>query len=79
MLIRGNPVDISGHLVREALLLLRQGTYTSARLARLIDIDPDAAVSLIKLLDRRGLARAGRTERGSLTVQRIQDDESVKP
>lgn len=70
-LIRGEPVDTTGHLVREALLALKQGTYTSARLARLIDVDPDAAVTLIKLLDRRGLALAGRTERGSLTIQRI--------
>lgn len=74
LLIKGKAVDIHGHLVKEALLALKQGIYTSARLARLIDIDPDAAVTLIKLLDRKGLALAGRTERGSLTVRRADSE-----
>ena len=70
-LSRGEDVGCNARLVKESLILLRSGSYTSARLARMIDIDPDAAISLIKLLDRNGLARMGKTERGSITVERL--------
>ena len=70
-LCRGEDIGCEARLVKETVTLLQNGSYTSARLARMIDIEPEAAISLIKLLDRNGLARMGKTERGSMTVRRI--------
>lgn len=65
----GKPIDINGHLIREAILLLQQSSYTAARLARLLDIEHVAAENLIAIMDEKKIARKGRTERGSTTVR----------
>lgn len=65
------PIDINGHLVREATLLLKQSSYTAARLARLLDIEHVAAENLIVFMDQKGMAHRGRTERGSTTIRAI--------
>jgi len=71
LLKRGRFIESEGHLVREALLLLQQNSYTAARLARLLDIEHDSAETLITMMDKKGLARAGRTERGSTTIRKL--------
>lgn len=69
----GKNIEPSGHLVRETLLMLEQGSYTEAKLARLMDISHRAASQLIKQMHQNGLARIGHTDRGALTVYKLDD------
>lgn len=71
LLDRGKSIDDDGHLVRESLLLLEQGGYTAARLARLLDITHAAAETLIRFMAKKKLAKMGRTERGATTIEKI--------
>lgn len=68
---RGRYIDVDGHLVRETLLLLDQGSYTSAKLARLLDLNHAAAETLIRMMFRKKLAKMGRTDRGATTIEKI--------
>jgi len=72
----GTPIKIGGHLVRETLLMLDQGAYTSAKLSRLMDLPHDSTVTLIKLLSRSGLAEMGRTDRGALIISKVMEQRS---
>jgi len=69
----GALINPKGHLIRETLLMLKQGSYTEAKLARLMDISHKAASELIKQIYDRGLARIGHTDRGALTIYRLSD------
>ena len=51
--------------------MLEQGSYTAAKLSRLMDINHAAAETLIKIMDKKGLALMGKTDRGALTIKRI--------
>ena len=70
-LSEGKDIRRDGHLIRETLLMLEQGSYTAAKLSRLMDINHAAAETLIKIMDKKGLARMGKTDRGALTIKRI--------
>lgn len=72
LLDRGEEIPLNGSLVVEAITLLHSGGYTAARLARMLDIEPDAALSLIKLMSRKGITKMGKTERGSTTVSLVE-------
>ena len=67
----GKTIARNGHLIRETLLMLAQGSYTAAKLSRLMDIGHKAAETLIRIMDKKGLAKMGKTDRGALTIKRI--------
>lgn len=70
-LSRGEDIRHDGHLIRETLLMLDQGSYTAAKLSRLMDISHAAAETLIQMMDKKGLAAMGKTDRGALTIKRL--------
>ena len=70
-LAKDEPISRDGHLVRETLLMLEQGSYTSAKLSRLMDIPHDSTESLIRLMGKGGLAKTGKTDRGALIISKI--------
>lgn len=74
----GDLIDTKGHLIRETILMLKQGSYTEAKLARLMDISHKAASALIKQLHESGLARVGHTDRGALTIYKLDDKKVSK-
>ena len=72
----GGTIDRDGHLVREALILLRLSSYTSKNLARRLDVPHEAAERLIHLLVRWKFANKGATERGDVTIcLEVKEDE----
>ena len=70
-LVAGKPIAADGHLVRETLLMLRQGSYTSAKLSRLMDISHEATEALIRYLHERQLAIMSKTDRGAIIIRSI--------
>ena len=70
-LAAGKTIARRGHLIRETLLMLTQGSYTAAKLSRLMDIGHKAAETLIRIMDKQGLAKMGKTDRGALTIKRV--------
>lgn len=64
----GRWVAQNGHLVREALLLLDGGTFTAARLGRMLDISEKAADTLIRMMARKGYVRIGFSDTGALSA-----------
>ncbi len=72
-LANDQPIKRDGHLVRETLLMLEQGAYTSAKLSRLMDIPHDSTETLIRIMAREGLAKMSKTDRGALVISRILD------
>jgi predicted HTH transcriptional regulator len=69
-LTEGLDINTRGHLIRESLLMLEQGSYTAAKLSRLMDISHIAAETLIRVMAKKGLAQMGKTDRGALTIKR---------
>ena len=69
-LAAGLDISKNGHLVRETLLSLEQGSYTAAKLSRLMDISHAAAETLIRVICDKKLAVMGKTDRGALTIRR---------
>lgn len=65
------PISRDGHLVRETLLMLEQGSYTSAKLSRLMDIPHDSTETLIRVMAREGLAKMSKTDRGALVISKV--------
>ena len=72
LLAAGEPIDQNGHLIRETLLMLEQGAYTSAKLSRLMDIPHDSTETLIRIMAKLKLASMSKTDRGSLIICRIE-------
>lgn len=70
-LVAGKPIATDGHLVRETLLMLRQGSYTSAKLSRLMDISHEATEALIRYMHDRGLAIMSKTDRGAIVIRGV--------
>ena len=73
LLAKGEPPSCDGHLVRETLLTLEQGSFTSAKLSRLMDISHDATETLIRFMAKEGLVRMSKTDRGALVISRTED------
>jgi hypothetical protein len=66
----GRWIACNAHLVREASLLLLQGSYTAARLARMLDITERAAAVLIRMMSRQGLVTVSFSESGAISATR---------
>jgi hypothetical protein len=64
----GRWVAQNGHLVREALLILDGGTFTAARLGRMLDITEKAADTLIRMMARKGYVRISFSDTGALSA-----------
>lgn len=71
LLAAGKKIARDGHLVRETLLMLEQGSYTSAKLSRLMDISHSSTETLIRIMDDMGLATMSKTDRGALVIAKI--------
>lgn len=69
-LIAGKPIPLDGHLVRETLLMLQQGSYTAAKLSRLMDISHEATDGLIRFLHANELAIMSKTDRGAIVIRK---------
>ena len=74
-LAKGGTVSPNGHLVRETLLMLEQGSYTAAKLSRLMDISHNSTETLIREMSRMGLAHLGKTDRGSLIISKLKEQD----
>lgn len=64
----GRWVTQNSHLVHEALIVLEGGTFTAARLGRILDVSEPAADTLIRMMARRGYVRIGFSESGALVA-----------
>ena len=71
----GKTISRDGHLVRETLLMLEQGSYTSAKLSRLMDISHSSTETLIRVMDEMGLAVMSKTDRGALVISKLEPPE----
>jgi hypothetical protein len=71
LLNAGKRISRDGHLVRETLLMLEQGSYTSAKLSRLMDISHSSTETLIRVMDEMGLASMSKTDRGALVISKL--------
>jgi len=71
----GRWVAQNGHLVKEALLYLANGSYTAARLGRVLDISECAAATLVRMMSRNGLAVISISDTGTLTATRRTEED----
>ena len=64
----GRWITTNAHLIREALILLEHGSFSAARLGRMLDVTERAADTLIRMMSRRGLVTITKGDNGIITA-----------
>lgn len=71
----GKEVDVTGKTAREILLhLILHGSRTEERLTHEMQIDRKAIINFVRALKEAGLVSTGRTTRGSIVIQLLQQE-----